>query len=72
VQDLGGGKLKNDRVQCFVPSEKISCNYKDYAVSGKNVIPGFDAEFFRKEDGDKVSAAARSVGIQAKGDGTGV
>ena len=72
MQNLRGGKLKNDGVQRFVPSEQVSRNHKNNAVPGKDIIPGFDAEFFGEKDGDKIGAAAGGVSIEAQIDGAGI
>ena len=66
MQDLSGCKLENNRIQRFVPSKQITCDQEDNTVSGKNVVPGFNAVFFGKKDGDKIGAAAGGVGIQTE------
>lgn len=72
MQDLGGSELEYDGVQRLIPAEQISCDQKDDAVSGKNIVPCLNAIFFRKENSDKVRAAAGGVGVQAEGDGAGI
>lgn len=72
MQDLRGSKLKDNGVQRFVPAEQITCDRKNNAVPGENVIPCLNAEFLREKYGDKIGAAAGSVGIETERDGAGI
>ncbi len=72
METLRRGKLENNGVQRFVPAKKAACNQKNNTVPYKNIVPGFDAVPFRKENGNKIRAAAGSARIKTEADGKSV
>ena len=68
VYNLSRCKLKNNRVQCLVPTKKNSEQCKQNTVSCKNIIPYTIAFFFCKINRNKISSAARTTCKKTKTD----
>lgn len=72
VQHLSGSVLEYNGIKRFIPVEQISCNRQNDTVPYKNIIPCLNTEFLRKENGDKIGAAAGGVSVEAQRDCAGV
>lgn len=72
MENLRRGKLKQNRIQSFIPAEEEPCYNQHTCIPQKNVIPCVDPLLFREEDSDKVGSSAGCMGEKAKADGTAV
>src|SRR5699024_6518239 len=72
VEDLGAGKLEDNRVQGLIPAKEQAGHNEHSHISQENIVPGVDALALGEENGDKIRTAAGGVGKQAEADGTAI
>lgn len=69
---LGGSELKDDRVQCFIPSEDHACNNEDAGIARKDIIPDISPAALREKDPYDISSSAAGISNETKADAKAV